>query len=147
MKLSNNFWRRLYDNLFAIILLLGMHVIMTLTFPGHAFLGRTANEIARYVYGIIGMSSIAWLFTMCNNLENAMLFSDRSLLYEEPIKSFMKWLRLTIFILVFGFTTYSSYRSGWFNYSKIYYFMLYANGIVLYYFIHRAAQKRIMLNS
>lgn len=141
MKLSKKFWFRLHDNIIAILFLSIFQIWMIITFPGHAFLGTAANIVMRFIYGIIGIFCLFWLFIYCDNKEGALFFSNDSLRFKEPLRTYMRWFRITIFIGIFSSATYYGYNNGFFNYSKLYYGMMYANGILLYYFLYQAAQK------
>ncbi len=142
MKLSKLFWARLEDNIVAIVFLGIFQIWMTIVFPGHVFLGSVGNTIPQLIYLFLGSACLIWLFTFCNNLEDTLFLSNDSLKFEEPLRTYVRLLRIAIFVIIFTFTTYYGYRKGFFNYSKVYYVMMYANGALLYYFLYQAVQKR-----
>ncbi len=141
MNIVKTFWVRLRDNIGAIIFLSIFQILITIGFPGHSFLGATANAIARPIFGVVGMISLIWLFTLSDRIEDGFIFNWASK-FDEPLRT---WLRNTLFLvaditLIFGI--YFMYYNGFFNYSKSYYIIMGLYGFFLYYFLYLAVEKR-----
>jgi len=140
MNLSNKFWARFQDNIVAIISLTIFQISMTIMFPGHAFLGPTGNTIMQLIYGIFGILALIWIFLINNNTEFALdwLFKTTDDSFEKSIR----WVKIISFAMIYTLIPYYFFRIGLFNYSKLYYIMMYANGVLIYYFLYQATKKR-----
>ncbi len=139
MKLVEKFWLRLQKNIIPILFLMIFHAWMTVMFPGHSFLGKTGNLIMQIFSLIIGVFCLIWLFIINNN---DIFAFDWFLNAKDSFEKYLAWFRVITFAIVYALATCYAFKKGFFNYSKLYYIMMNAEGILTYYFLYQAAHKR-----
>jgi len=146
MKSPEKIWSRFQDNIVAIIFLSIFQIWLITMFPGHKGLGITGNFIIQIISGITGLAALLWLFVLNDKIDDVFFF-DWGAKLKEPYKTASRWISTIIFIPFLAWLTYYFYRKGLFNYSKLFYIMMYADGILVYYFLYQASQRRKKLEN
>ena len=140
MNISKKIWVRLRGNIGYIIFLSIFQVLLTIKFPGYAFLGTTANAIMKPIFGIVGMVCLIFLFAVSDKIEKGLFFNCATEL-DEPLRTYIRILTTVFSVLAFIAVIYHIGSKGFLNYSKSYYVLLYIYTVFLYYCLYLSVQK------
>ena len=139
MNTSKSFWVRLRENIGAIIFFSIFQIWISMLFPGHSFLGTTTNAILKPIFSIIGMTCLIWL-VISDKMKSKFMVTIAPEL-DEPQRSWIKNMVLMVMAFAASSIIFFMYRTGFFNYSKLYYIVCGMYGFFLYYFLYLSTGK------